>query len=174
MKTFKNPSTSNIGEFTYEGCRYDGIPAGMTFSVLSEGLADYLMETFPFLVQTDTAPVADNIYCCSKCGKDCHSEYMKKRHEKVCKEEPKGMATILKPNYIFWKYAGLDRSQLTEDQLIPDIAPIQPVFNERDITEPMPGRAGTAMIGRTLQQVVTDREGVDWYGEGLVDDFVGK
>lgn len=178
MKTFKNPEENNapIKEFTYEGCKYAGIPAGMIFSVLSEGLANFLVETFPFLVEVPVAPVAENEFCCTKCGRDCKSSFMKDRHEKVCKETPKGSAVILKPSYIFWNYKNLDRTQLTEDQLIPEgvklSAPNVVEFNEKDITSPAPGVERVTMIGKTMQKVTTDREGVDWYGEGLTDDIV--
>jgi len=177
MKTFNSPPTAPpIGEFVYEGCRYSGIVPGSTFSVLSNGLAEFLTEMFPFLVESDKpAPVADNEYCCSKCNKDCGSKYMKDRHEKVCKEEPQGLATIMKPTYIFWNYKGLDLTQLTPDQLIPpsvsNFQP-QPQFNEKDITDPMPGKEGFAMIGKRMEKVVTDRDGIDWYGNGLEDDPV--
>ena len=173
MKTFKNPTEINapIKEFTYEGCRYAGIPVGMTFSVLSDGLANFLVETFPFLVELPRAPIAENEFCCTKCGRDCKSSFMKERHEKVCKETPKGSAVILKPIYIFWNYVGLDRTQLTPDLLIPASENSQPVgVSEKDITEPVPGIKRTAMIGKTMQKVITDREGVDWYGPGLEDD----
>jgi len=174
MKTFKNPEETNapIHEFNYEGCKYAGIPVGMTFSVLSEGLADFLIETFPFLVEaSEPAPVADNEYCCSKCNKACGSKYMKERHEKVCTVEAQGLATILKPSYIFWNYKNLDKTQLTPDQLLPTTGTSpQPEFNEKDITDPMPGKSGMAVIGKRLEPVVTDRDGIDWYGAGLEDD----
>jgi hypothetical protein len=177
MKTYKNPQEANapIHEFTYEGCRYAGIPVGMTFSVLSDGLANYLTETFSFLEEISVAPVAENEFCCSKCGRDCKSSFMKERHEKVCKELPQGLAVILKPTYIFWNYKNLDKTQLTPDQLIPEHA-IQSSPNpvsEKEITEPAPGRDGMAMIGKTMQKVTTDNEGVDWYGPGIEDDIVG-
>jgi len=177
MKTFTNPKELNcdIREFVYEGCRYAGIPVGLTFSVLSGGLADYLTSTFTWLVEAEKpAPIAVNEFCCSKCGRDCKSSFMKARHEKVCKETPKGAATILKPSYIFWNYKGLDKSQLTEDQLIPESVNTQPKpeFTEKEITEPMPGREGMAMIGKHLEKVVTDRDGVDWYGNGIENDSV--
>ena len=176
MKTFTNPASVNcdICEFVYEGCRYAGIPVGMTFSVLSDRLAEYLKETFTWLVEAEKpAPVATNEYCCSKCNKDCGSKYMKERHEKVCKAQPQGMATILKPSYIFWNYKGLDKSQLTPDQLIPESVNTQPKpeFTEKEITEPMPGVEREAMIGKHTEKVVTDRDGIDWYGEGLTDDI---
>ena len=176
MKTFQNPpNCPAIGEFVYEGCRYAGIAPGLTFSILSEGLANYLTETFNWLQEAiEVAPVAENEYSCSKCGKDCGSKYMKERHEKVCKAEPKGMAVILKPSYIFWNYKNLDRTQLTPDQLIPENvgAAVPMGFTEKEVTEPMPGREGTAMIGKHMEKVVTDHEGVDWYGPGLEDDIV--
>jgi len=175
MKTFQSPEGSpKINEFTYEGCRYSGIVPGTVFSVLSEGLATYLLETFPFLVEKEEALVAENEYCCSKCGKDCGSKYMKDRHEKVCKEVSAGMAPILKPNYIFWNYKNLDRTQLTPDLLLPENLgqpiPQNQVLSEKELSEPMPGRPGTAMIGKQLQQVTTDRDGIDWYGNGIEDD----
>lgn len=175
MKTFKNsPDAPPIGEFVYEGCRYAGIDAGLTFSVLSDGLADYLVEAFPSLKELESvAPVVANEYCCSKCGKDCGSKYMKDRHENVCKAEAKGMATILKPSYIFWNYKHLDRTQLTPDQLIPDgvlSAPPQPAITEKEVTEPMPGTPGMAMIGKRMQPVTTDHDGIEWYGNGLEND----
>jgi hypothetical protein len=179
MKTFTNPKDLNnpIGEFVYEGCRYSGIPAGLTFSILSDGLATYLTETFDWLVEATTvAPVADNEYCCSKCNKDCGSKYMKERHEKVCKAEPQGLATILKPIFIFWNYKGLDRTQLSPDLLLPDNLgqpiPQQPVMTEKEVSEPMPGRPGMEMIGKSMQQVTTDRDGIAWYGAGVEDDIV--
>lgn len=180
MKTFTNPENAiPINEFTYEGCKYDGIAPGLSFSVLSDGLADFLIYAFPQLVEaTEAAPVADNAFCCSKCNKDCGSKFMKERHEKVCKAEPVGMAPILKPSYIFWNYKDLDRTQLTEDQLIPSLVGQQPSnavkkeINEKEIYDPMPGKEGMGMIGRTMQKVTTDREGVEWYGEGLTDDPV--
>jgi len=178
MKTFKNPQEKNIpvGEFTYEGCRYSGIPAGLTFSVLSDGLADFLLEMFPQLeVVEKVAPVADNEFCCSKCNKDCGSKFMKERHENVCKAEPLGLATILKPTFIFWHYKNLDRTQLTPDQLLPDnlgqpIPPQESILTEKEVSEPAPGRQSTDMIGRTMQPVTTDRDGVSWYGEGIESD----
>jgi hypothetical protein len=101
---------------------------------------------------------------------------MKARHEKVCKSQPQGLATILKPNYIFWNYANLDRTQLTPDQLIPESVtlskPNTVEFNELDIVNPAPGKDGVAMIGKTMQKVVTDRDNVDWYGPGLEDDVI--
>jgi len=179
MKTFINPQEKNIpiSEFTYEGCRYSGIAVGLTFSVVSDGLAKFLVETFPQLEEAEkVAPVAENQYCCSKCGKDCGSKYMKDRHEKVCKEEPKGMAVILKPSYIFWNYKGLDKTQLTDDQLIPDSVinptPEQKIMTEQEVSEPAPGKSGIAMIGKTMQQVTTDRDGIDWYGAGTEIDTV--
>jgi hypothetical protein len=176
MKTFQSPKDApKVGEFTYEGCRYAGIEPGLTFSVLSDGLIDFLLERFPFLVeQKEVAPVAENKYCCSKCGKDCGSQYMKERHEKVCKEIPQNLAIILKPSYIFWNYKGLDKTQLTEDQLIPGMTlePNQSSAPQVSAPEPASGKAGYAMIGKSMQPVTTDREGVDWYGEGLVDDVV--
>lgn len=176
MKTFTNPKEMNcdIREFVYEGCRYAGIPVGMTFSVLSGGLAEFLKNTFTWLVEADKpAPVVANEFCCSKCGRDCKSSFMKARHEKVCKEIPQGMASILKPVYIFWNYKNLDRTQLTEDQLIPESMPQpKPEFTEKDVSEPAPGREGTAMIGKHLEKVTTDREGVDWYGPGTETDVV--
>lgn len=176
MKTFQNPPNSPpVGEFVYEGCRYSGIASGLTFSILSDGLANYLTKTFTWLVEAEaTAPVADNQFCCSKCGRDCKSKYMKDRHEKACTAEPKGMAVILKPSFIFWNYKELDRTQLTPDQLLPDsLGRTQEqaiAFNEKDVTEPMPGEEGTAMIGKHVEKVVTDRDGIDWYGGGLEDD----
>ena len=178
MKTFQSPQeASPIGEFTYEGCRYSGIAPGLVFSVLSIGLANYLQETFPFLIEKEEAPIAENEYCCSKCGKDCGSKYMKERHEKVCKAEPKGMAVILKPSYIFWNYKNLDRTQLTPDQLIPEsVNSPQPeqvkTMTEQEASEPAPGKPGMDMIGRTMQRVTTDRDGISWYGEGTTDDTV--
>jgi len=171
MKTFKNTAT-DIGEFVYEGCRYSGIPSGMTFSIISDGLATFLTETFSFLKETDLAAVADNEYCCSKCNKDCGSKFMKERHEKVCKAETQGLATILKPTHIFWNYVNLDKTQLTPDQLIPEALNNQQsvLVNEADVTNPAPGREGMAMIGKRMQSVVTDKDGISWYGEGLVDD----
>jgi len=184
MKTFTNPENAPvIGEFTYEGCRYEGIAPGLTFSVLSVGLADFLMNAFPQLrVEDKVAPVAANEYCCSKCGKDCGSKFMKDRHEKVCKEVSVGMATILKPKFIFWNYLGLDKTQLTPDQMIPGDygttpsrlpTPTEPVV-EKDYGTPAPGKETVGMIGRTMQPVTLDREGVEWYGEGLKDDVVAK
>jgi len=175
MKTFVSPEGSpEIKEFTYEGCRYSGIKSGTTFSVLSEGLANYLTETFSFLVPAEVAPIADNEFCCSKCGKDCGSKYMKERHEKVCTVESQGLAVILKPTYIFWNYKGLDRTQLTPDQLIPtgleQSKPQEAMMNEEEISQPAPGVKGTAMIGKRIQPVTTDRDGVDWYGSGVEDD----
>jgi len=177
MRTFQLPPTSaSIGEFTYEGCRYSGIESGLSFSVLSEGLADFLLETFPNLIEaSEPAPVADNEYCCSKCNKDCGSKFMKERHEKVCKVIAKGLATILKPSYIFWNYANLDKTQLTEDQLIPQSVisnPPPPQITEENIGEPAPGRKGKAMIGKSEQNVTIDREGVEWYGRGIEEDSV--
>lgn len=179
MKTFKNPEDSvPINQFTYEGCRYEGIAPGMSFSVLSDGLVEFLKNMFPQLIElTEVAPVADNEYCCSKCNKDCGSKYMKERHEKVCKAAPAGLATILKPSYIFWNYVGLDKTQLTEDQFIPASlnqtpTPQQIKMSEKDLAEPAEGKTGTAMIGKTLQPVTTDRDGIDWYGPGLEDDPV--
>jgi len=175
MKTLLLPPTSPpIGEFTYEGCRYAGISSGQTFSVLSDGLAKFLTETYPFIQETELAPVAANEYCCSKCGKDCGSKYMKERHEKVCKAEPKNMAIILKPTYIFWNYKNLDKTQLTPDQFIPEnteAAAPKPQINESDVTNPMPGKENVTMIGKRMEKVVTDHEGVDWYGPGLEDDI---
>lgn len=176
MKTFQLLSDSPIiKEFTYEGCRYSGITPGLTFSILSVGLANYLTETFPFLVEKEVAPIAENEYCCSKCGKDCGSKYMKERHEKVCKEVSAGMAPILKPNFIFWNYKYLDKTQLTPDQLLPEnlgqpVIVEEPVLTEKEVSEPMPGRPGVAMIGKQMQSVTTDRDGIEWYGEGLTDD----
>jgi hypothetical protein len=180
MKTFINPQERNIpvNEFTYEGCRYSGIAVGLTFSVVSDGLANFLIEMFPQLIEaSEVAPVADNEYCCSKCNKDCGSKYMKERHEKVCKAEPKGMAVILKPSYIFWNYKNLDRTQLTPDQLIPEsVNSPQPeqvkTMTEQEASEPAPGKPGMDMIGRTMQRVTTDRDGISWYGEGTTDDTV--
>ena len=181
MKTFINPLEFNqsIGEFVYSGCRYSGIDPGLKFSVLSVGLAQYLEETFPFLeVQADASPIADNEHCCSKCNRDCGSAYMKERHEKACKEEAVGLAMILKPSYIFWNFKDLDRTQLTEDQLIPSEknGPVNPpqfnVESEKDITEPAPGRPGMAMIGKRMEKVTIDRDGTEWYGDGLQDDPV--
>jgi hypothetical protein len=177
MKTFQNPPESPaIGEFVYEGCRYAGIAPGLVFSILSEGLCDYLKEAFPQLIESGSvAPVADNEYCCSKCGKDCGSKFMKDRHEKVCQESSKGLATILKPSYIFWNYKNLDRTQITEGQLIPDsvnrIPPEQVrAMTEKEVTEPMPGVQREALIGKRMEQVTTDRDGIDWYGDGLQND----
>jgi len=177
MKTFQSPEGSpKINEFTYEGCRYSGITPGSIFSILSEGLATYLLETFPFLVEKEEAPIADNEFCCSKCNKDCGSKYMKERHEKVCKAEPIGMAVILKPTYIFWNYKELDKTQLTPDQFLPNNLgqpiPQEPILTEKEISEPAPGVPGMAMIGKTMQPVTTDRDGVEWYGEGTTDDIV--
>jgi hypothetical protein len=177
MKTFQNPTDSPaIGEFTYEGCRYKGIESGLTFSILSEGLSIYLTETFPQLIESkEIAPVADNEYCCSKCGKDCKSKFMKERHENACTAEPQGLATILKPSYIFWNYKNLDTTQLTPDQFIPGSNEYTPReeagLTEKEITEPAPGIRREVMIGKNKQQVTTDKEGVDWYGEGLTDDI---
>jgi hypothetical protein len=178
MKTFKNPQERNIpvGEFTYEGCRYSGIAVGLTFSVLSDGLADFLLEMFPQLeVIEKVAPVATNEFCCSKCNKDCGSKFMKERHEKVCKAEPQGLATILKPNFIFWHYKNLDRTQLTPDQLIPENLgqpiPQEHVLTENEVSQPAPGREGMDMIGTQMQKVTTDREGVSWYGPGVESDI---
>lgn len=178
MKTFQLLSDSPIiKEFTYEGCRYSGITPGTTFSVLSDGLATYLTETFEFLVEKDeVAPIADNEYCCSKCNKDCGSKYMKERHEKVCTAQPQGLATILKPILIFWNYKGLDRTQLSPDLLLPDNlgqpVPQQHIMTEEEASQPMPGTPGMEMIGKTMQSVTTDRDGVPWYGEGISDDHV--
>lgn len=180
MKTFKNPIEKNIpvGEFTYEGCRYSGIPVGSVFSVLSEGLFKFLMETFPQLELIEKeAPIAQNEHCCSRCGKDCRSKFMKERHEKVCKAEIKGFAPILKPIFIFWNYKNLDRTQLTPDQLIPEnvgqVSPtVRPAMTEKEATQPAPGRETTAMIGTHMEKVTTDRDGVDWYGEGVTNDVV--
>lgn len=177
MKTFQNPIDSPaIGEFTYEGCRYSGIEPGLTFSILSEGLCTYLGEAFPQLVEAEvTAPIAENEYCCSKCGRDCKSTFMKERHEKSCTAEPQGLATILKPSYIFWNYKQLDTTQLTPDQFIPTSNPTMPAqepgLTEKEITEPAPGIEREVMIGKTLQKVTTDRENVDWFGKGLEDDI---
>lgn len=180
MKTFTNPkeSGSAIGEFTYEGCRYSGIELGMTFSVISEGLANFLVETFPFLEEAvEPAPVAENKFCCSRCGRDCKSSYMKERHEKACKEAPKNMATILKPIHIFWNYRNLDRTQLTEDQLLPNTPNeipkiIEETMTEAEIAQPMPGKPGKSMIGKHEENVITDGDGIEWYGGGLEDDTV--
>ena len=181
MKTFVNPQEKNapIGEFTYEGCRYSGIPIGLTFSVLSEGLAQFLKEIYPFLEEIDTpTQTVDNENCCRKCGRDCKSKYMRDRHEKVCTVASTGTTMILKPIHIFWNYINLDRTQLTPDQLIPETLTGMPQppsnyiqIDEKDVTEPMPGTPGTAMIGKHVEKVVTDRDGVDWYGGGLEDDF---
>lgn len=178
MKTFQNPPNSPaIGEFVYEGCRYSGIPAGLTFSILSDGLADYLTETYTWLVEAkEVAPIADNEYCCSKCNKDCGSKYMKDRHEKVCKVASQGLATILKPIFIFWNYKGLDRTQLTPDQLLPNNlgipVPEEQRMTEEEVSQPAPGTPGMAMIGKNLEKVTTDRDGIEWYGEGISEDFV--
>lgn len=180
MKTFQNPPNSPpIGEFVYEGCRYAGIAPGLTFSVLSDGLVELLTNMFPQLIECSTvAPIAENEYCCSKCGKDCGSKYMKERHEKSCTAEPKGLATILKPSYIFWNYRNLDRTQLTEDQLLPTnlgnpmpIQPEQPMMTEKEASEPAPGVKSMEMIGKTRQEVTIDHDGIPWYGDGLTDDI---
>lgn len=180
MKTFVNPQEKNapIKEFTYEGCRYAGIPVGLTFSVLSEGMAQFLKETYSFLEEIDTpTQTVANENCCRKCGRDCKSKYMRDRHEKVCTAVSKGTTMILKPTFIFWQYKNLDRTQLTPDQEVPNAVAGMPQppsnyiqINEKDVTEPMPGTPGTAVIGKHVEKVVTDRDGVDWYGEGLTDD----
>jgi hypothetical protein len=183
MKTFTNPKelNSKIGEFTYEGCRYSGIEAGLSFSVLSEGLAEFLVTTYPFLVEKENAQInLPNEYCCSKCGKDCGSKYMKERHEKVCTAEPQNLCIILKPSYIFWNYKNLDKTQLTEEQFVPtDITiPNNPSvvhdteINEESITNPAPGAKKRDMIGTRMEDVTVDRDGVSWYGDGLTDDVV--
>ena len=175
MKTIRNPTDSVISEFTYEGCKYSGITANTSFSVLSDNMAQYLTDTFPFLEEVEVAPVAENSTCCAKCGKDCKSKYMKDRHQNVCKEEMKGLVPLLKPTFVFWKYKGLDKTQLTNEQLLEGLgepaAEKEDIISESEISEPMPGTPGTAMIGKNMQKVVTDRDGIDWYGDGLEDDI---
>jgi len=46
-----------------------------------------------------------------------------------------------------------------------------PEFTEKEITSPMPGVERTAMIGKHMEKVTTDRDGIDWYGNGLEDDI---
>lgn len=181
MKTFLNPQEKSapIKEFTYEGCRYAGIPAGLTFSVLSEGLANFLTETFPFLEEvTAVTKTVANENCCRKCGRDCKSKYMRDRHEKVCKEVSENATIILKPIHIFWNYKNLDRTQLTPDQLIPETVSGMPQppsnyiqIDEKDVTEPMPGTPGTELIGKRMEKVSIDGDGISWYGDGLTDDI---
>ena len=183
MKTILNPLEKGmtLSDFTYEGCRYDKIEPGQVFSVLSEGLAEFLLTTFPVLELVKNAPVAANDYCCSKCGKDCGSKYMKERHEKVCKAENKKMAVILRPSYIFWNYKNLDKTQLTEDQLLPsDQIANQPkidvtvvhdtIMTEESLAIPAAGITRSGKVAGRDRIITTDREGVDWYGEGVEDD----
>lgn len=178
MKTLTNSTDSVIGEFTYEGCKYPGIEANSKFSVMSDNLVDYLLETFSFLIEAEeVAPVVASKGACRKCGRDCKNEYMRDRHEKVCTEPDKDGAPLLTPNYIYWNYRGLDRSQIPVEMLKaqdPDYdvnSPQETVLTEEEVSQPAPGVKGTAMIGKRQRPVVTDHDGVDWYGDGVQDDI---
>jgi len=157
-----NPIESHapIGEFNFEGVKYQGIKPGESLKIDNPLLSKFMLETWGFLISNQDEvklPIAIATGVCPHCGRNCKTKLALGKHLNKCDQKPK----IEPPKEMVGQIVNpklQTRSEMENNNFYGNDGII--------------GNQTQDMIAGRKQEVTVDRDGVSWYGPGATDDLI--
>jgi hypothetical protein len=175
MRVLKNTSNLKIDSFSFNGNQTKPFPEGavMTFPIQLYPLADHFLDKFGFIKELNPKDVETKNtgkHICEWCGFEAKAPIGLISHKRYCKKKPKDGEKVKKKK----KIAGITPMEYTGKIVTRTTEGVSRGQAENQGFQDMPELSGrptkkSKIAGKT-QDVTVDKDGIEWYGDGVQED----